>query len=65
MIPIGGAGRSDRAVVDMSNQLTLASEVRPKGGYDVIKWRKHAKLICSKDLKRDNTVLCRTGIKGP
>lgn len=41
------------------------SEVRPKGGYDLIKWKQGAKLIWSKDLKLDNTVLCRTVIEGP
>ena len=40
------------------------SEVRPKGGYDEIKWERGAKLIWSKDLKLDNTVLCRAVIGG-
>lgn len=38
------------------------STVRPKGGYDAIHWKQSAKLIWSKDLKRDNIVLCRTMI---
>ncbi len=41
------------------------SEVSPKGGYDEINWKPGAKLIWSRDLKLDNTVLCRTVIKGP
>lgn len=40
------------------------SEVGPKGGYNEIKWKQSAKLIWSKDLKLDNTVLCRTVIDG-
>lgn len=40
------------------------SEVSPKGGYDEIKWKPVAKLIWSRDLKLDNTVLCRTVIDG-
>lgn len=36
--------------------------VRPKGGYDEIKWNADARFIWSKDLKLDNTVLCRTVI---
>lgn len=41
------------------------SAVRPKGGYDTITWKPAAKLIWSKDLKLDNTVLCRTVIDRP
>lgn len=43
----------------------LVSTVRPKGGYDQIRWQESAKLIWSKDLKLDNTVLCRTVIEVP
>ena len=39
-------------------------EVRPKVGYDEIKWDAGAKLIWSDDLKLDNTVICRTVIDG-
>ncbi|MGI9425041.1 MAG: PEBP family protein [Hyphomicrobiaceae bacterium] len=41
-----------------------SSDVRPKDGYDEINWDSGAKLIWSKDLKLDNTVLCRTVIPG-
>lgn len=33
--------------------------VRPKDGYDTIKWNDEAKLIWSSDLVRDNILLCR------
>ncbi len=33
--------------------------VRPKDGYDAVKWRSEAKLIWSSDLVRDNIMLCR------
>lgn len=36
-----------------------AATVKPKDGYDGIKWNKQAKLIWSSDLVRDNTLLCR------
>lgn len=36
-----------------------AATVKPKDGYDEIKWRDEAKLIWSSDLVRDNTLLCR------
>jgi len=39
--------------------------VRPKGGYDNINWSSNAKLIWSKDLELDNTVLCRIRIENP
>lgn len=35
------------------------SEVRPKDGYDRIRWDNAAELIWSGDLVQDNTVLCR------
>lgn len=35
------------------------SQVRPKGGYDRIKWKAGAKLIWTDDLEKDNTLLCR------
>jgi len=33
--------------------------VRPKDGYDDIKWSPSAKLIWTADLKKDNTLICR------
>ena len=36
-----------------------AKQVRPKQGYDKIKWDSAAKLIWSDDLEKDNTLLCR------
>ena len=39
--------------------------VRPKDGYDRIRWTQSAKLIWSKDLEADNTLLCRVTIKSP
>lgn len=38
--------------------------VRPKDGYDTIKWRDEAKLIWSSDLVRDNVLLCRIKVSG-
>lgn len=40
-----------------------ASQVRPKGGYDRIRWDARAKLIWSGDLEKDNTLLCRLSIQ--
>ncbi len=40
-----------------------ASEVRPKGGYDAIRWKPEAKLIWSKNLRLDNKVLCRATVR--
>lgn len=37
--------------------------VRPRHGYTKIDWHSDAKLIWSKDLEIDNTVLCRTEIQ--
>lgn len=34
-------------------------DVRPKGGYDEIRWDASARLVWSRDLALDNTVLCR------
>lgn len=36
--------------------------VRPKDGYDTIKWNDEAKLIWSSDLVRDNILLCRINV---
>ena len=33
--------------------------VRPKGGYDQVRWHRDAKLIWSQDLEIDNTLLCQ------
>ncbi|MEM9644625.1 MAG: PEBP family protein [Planctomycetota bacterium] len=41
------------------------SDVRPKDGFDQITWDKAAKLIWSKDLKKDNTILFRIVIEDP
>ena len=42
-----------------------AADVRPKGGYDGIRWREDARLIWSGDLETHNTVLCRMTVAGP
>lgn len=39
------------------------SDVRPKDGYDKIRWSRSAKLIWSADLIQDNTLLCRITIR--
>lgn len=39
-----------------------ARDVRPKDGYDQIRWDPSASLIWGPDLKRDNVVLCRITI---
>ncbi|GAB5510120.1 MAG: hypothetical protein Rhims3KO_15210 [Hyphomicrobiales bacterium] len=36
-----------------------AADVRPKDGYDRIRWDNSAQLIWSPDLVQDNTILCR------
>ena len=36
-----------------------AQKVRPKDGYERIRWHKDAQLIWSSDLETDNTLLCR------
>lgn len=41
------------------------SAVRPKDGYDRINWDSDAKLIWSKDLEQDNTILFRIVIEKP
>ncbi len=38
--------------------------IRPKGGYDKIRWDRRAKFVWSGDLETDNTVLCRMRIEG-
>ncbi len=38
-------------------------EVRPKGGYDRIRWDRNARLIWGPDLETDNTVLCRIAVE--
>ena len=40
-------------------------DVRPKDGYDRVDWDSKAKLIWSKDLKKDNTILFRIVIEAP
>ncbi len=40
-------------------------EVRPKDGYDKIRWDRSARLVWSGDLRLHNTVLCRLVIEGP
>ncbi len=42
-----------------------AADVRPKGGYDGIRWREDARLIWSTDLETHNTLLCRMTVAGP
>lgn len=37
-------------------------QVRPKGGYDEVKWSPAAKLIWSSSLTQDNTLLCRLNV---
>jgi hypothetical protein len=41
-----------------------AAQVRPKDGYDRIKWDSSAKLIWTDDLEKDNTLLCRLVVDG-
>lgn len=41
-----------------------ASAVRPKGGYDQVKWDPAAKLIWGPDLQKDNIVYCRITVGG-
>lgn len=41
-----------------------AAQVRPKDGYNRIKWDSGAKLIWTDDLEKDNTLLCRLVIDG-
>lgn len=40
-----------------------AQQVRPKEGYDTIRWDRAARLIWSSDLVRDNTILFRTTVR--
>ncbi|WMP18759.1 YHYH protein [Thiothrix lacustris] len=40
------------------------AQVRPKDGYDEIKWNANAKLIWTDDLEKDNTLLCRLVVDG-
>jgi hypothetical protein len=39
--------------------------VRPKGGYDTIRWNPSAKIIWGSDLEKDNTVLLRYTVPKP
>lgn len=52
--------QSWEAVTEFSKQ-----EVRPKDGYDRIRWDRSAKFIWSSDLKIHNTVICRLVIDKP
>lgn len=40
------------------------AQVRPKFGYDDIRWDSRAKLIWTDDLEKDNTLLCRLTVDG-
>jgi len=40
-----------------------ARAVRPKDGYDRVKWDRSARLIWGPDLERDNTLLCRRVVR--
>ena len=40
-----------------------ASAIDPKGGYDGINWDSSSKLLWSRDLETDNTLLCRTTLQ--
>ena len=42
-----------------------ARAVRPKGGYDRIKWDTSARIVWSADLEKDNTVLLRYTVPAP
>ena len=42
-----------------------AAEVRPRDGYDAIRWRDGARLIWTADLETHNTLLCRLTVKQP
>lgn len=44
-------------------QAYTESEVRPKDGYDRVKWDGQAKLIWGPDLETNNTLLCRIEVK--
>ena len=46
-----------------SAQVYSESEVRPKDGFDRIRWAADAKLIWGPDLETNNTLLCRTVVK--
>ena len=54
----------DDAAWPAANEFSAAA-VRPKGGYDGIRWRRDARLIWSSDLETHNTVLCRLTVAGP
>jgi len=40
-----------------------ASKVRPKDGYDQVRWDRSARFIWGPDLERDNTILCRLTVE--
>ena len=42
-----------------------ANDVRPKDGYDQIRWDEDAEFIWGPDLKTNNTVLCRIRVDAP
>ena len=42
-----------------------ANDVRPKDGYDIIRWDAKAKLIWGPDLETSNTILCRVTVETP
>ncbi len=41
------------------------SAVRPKDGYDDIRWDPSCKIIWAADLEKDNTILLRTTVLAP
>jgi hypothetical protein len=41
------------------------ADVRPRGGYDAIRWRDGARLIWTADLETHNTLLCRLTVEQP
>jgi hypothetical protein len=45
--------------------LLSTSAIRPKDGYDRVRWNSAAKLIWSEDLEKDNTILFRVIIEDP
>ncbi len=47
-----------------STTVHSARAVRPKGGYDEIRWDSSAAIIWGPDLETDNTVLCRVAVTG-
>ncbi|MEM9365215.1 MAG: PEBP family protein [Planctomycetota bacterium] len=56
----------DYSTADWPNAREFSeSAVRPKDGYDRVRWVNEAKLIWSDDLKKDNTILFRVTIDLP